>query len=107
MGYLILCIESYNDSSLSGTRQCPLGSYCHNTDTNPNSGYTSFDNFGIAMLTCAQLITLDFWEDVYSKVRLLVFFTCLTKFTSITGLLHMLTKFKSITILQAVFFTDN
>lgn len=35
---------------------------------NPNSGYTSFDNFGYAMLTCAQLITLDFWEDVYGKV---------------------------------------
>lgn len=106
MGFLIFFIESYNNPSLSGTRQCPLGSYCHNTETNPNSGYTSFDNFGIAMLTCAQLITLDFWEDVYSKVRLLVLFTSLTKFTSITGLLLMLTKFRPITI-QAVFFTEN
>ncbi|XP_063675163.1 sodium channel protein type 9 subunit alpha-like isoform X8 [Bolinopsis microptera] len=51
-----------------GTRQCPEPSKCLQTDINPNDGYTSFDNFGFAMLTCAQLITLDFWEDVYGKV---------------------------------------
>ena len=51
-----------------GTRQCPLGSTCNKTNTNPNNNYTSFDNFGMAMLTCTQLITLDFWEDVYGKV---------------------------------------
>jgi len=51
-----------------GTRQCPGPSKCLQTDYNPNDGYTSFDNFGYAMLTCAQLITLDFWEDVYGKV---------------------------------------
>ncbi|KAL5257648.1 hypothetical protein ACHWQZ_G012539 [Mnemiopsis leidyi] len=51
-----------------GTRQCPAPHACLQTDINPNDGYTSFDNFGFAMLTCAQLITLDFWEDVYGKV---------------------------------------
>lgn len=38
---------------------------------NPNGayGYTSFDNFGWAMLTCFQIFTLDYWENVYNLVR--------------------------------------
>lgn len=60
----IICAKT----SIAGTRQCPLGSTCNKTNTNPNNNYTSFDNFGMAMLTCTQLITLDFWEDVYGKV---------------------------------------
>ena len=37
-------------------------------DPNPNYGFTKFDSFGWALLTSFQLITLDFWEDVYDKV---------------------------------------
>ena len=59
---------SHSQINFRGTRQCPERSACLQTDINPNDGYTSFDNFGSAMLTCAQLITLDFWEDVYGKV---------------------------------------
>lgn len=58
----------YKKLTPRGTRQCPAPDECLQTDINPNDGYTSFDNFGYAMLTCAQLITLDFWEDVYGKV---------------------------------------
>ena len=35
---------------------------------NPNFGFTNFDNFGMACLVIFQLITADFWEDVYDKV---------------------------------------
>ena len=32
-----------------------------------NFGYTSYDNVLWSMLTVFQLVTLDFWEDVYNK----------------------------------------
>lgn len=35
---------------------------------NPNHGYTNFDNFMWSMLTTFQLITLDYWENVYNMV---------------------------------------
>lgn len=35
---------------------------------NPNHGYTNFDSFLWSMLTTFQLITLDYWEDVYNMV---------------------------------------
>eukprot|EP00045_Choanoeca_perplexa_P001967 m.22459 g.22459 ORF g.22459 m.22459 type:complete len:1360 (+) comp11254_c0_seq3:204-4283(+) len=53
----------------SSSRQCPSGFTCRrDAAPNPNYGYTSFDNFGAAILNCFQLITLDFWEDIYNKV---------------------------------------
>ena len=36
---------------------------------NPNYGYTSFDHFGWALLTSVQLVTMDYWENVYFHVR--------------------------------------
>ena len=52
---------------------CPEGYTClPNIGPNPNFGYTNFDHFGWAMLNSFQLITLDFWEDIYNKVS--VFF---------------------------------
>ena len=30
----------------------------------PNSGITNFDNFGLAMLTVFQCVTLEGWTDV-------------------------------------------
>ncbi|KAK4323895.1 hypothetical protein Pmani_005447 [Petrolisthes manimaculis] len=48
---------------------CPRGYHClPDVGDNPNFGYTNFDNFLWSMLTTFQLITLDFWEDVYNKV---------------------------------------
>ena len=41
-----------------------------NIGDNPNFGYTSFDNLLWAMLTTFQLITLDFWENVYNMVSI-------------------------------------
>ncbi|XP_050730127.1 sodium channel protein 60E-like isoform X4 [Eriocheir sinensis] len=53
----------------TGARVCPEGFSClPDVGDNPNFGYTNFDNFLWSMLTTFQLITLDFWEDVYNKV---------------------------------------
>jgi voltage-gated cation channel len=41
---------------------------CIQMGDNPNHNFTSFDNFLWSMLTTFQLITLDYWEDVYNKV---------------------------------------
>ena len=57
-----------------GCSYCPANYTClSNLGENPNFGYTNFDNFGWAMLNSFQLITLDFWEDVYNKVSDIVF----------------------------------
>ncbi len=51
---------------------CPTNYTClGDIGDNPNDGFTNFDNFGWAMLNAFQLITLDFWEDPYNKVRLI------------------------------------
>jgi len=50
-------------------RDCPSGYICLQVGENPNHGYTNFDNFLWSMLTTFQLITLDYWENVYNKVR--------------------------------------
>lgn len=36
----------------------------------PNYGITNFDNFGLAMLTVFQCITLEGWTEVLYNVRL-------------------------------------
>ncbi|VEN41812.1 unnamed protein product, partial [Callosobruchus maculatus] len=52
----------------TGARKCPPTHTCLCTGPNPNYGYTSFDNFLWSMLTTFQLITLDYWENVYNMV---------------------------------------
>ncbi|XP_060654318.1 sodium channel protein 60E isoform X1 [Drosophila nasuta] len=54
--------------NLTGARHCPLGFMCICVGENPNHGYTNFDNFMWSMLTTFQLITLDYWENVYNMV---------------------------------------
>lgn len=54
--------------NLTGARHCPLGFMCICVGDNPNHGYTNFDNFMWSMLTTFQLITLDYWENVYNMV---------------------------------------
>ncbi|KYN08599.1 Sodium channel protein 60E [Cyphomyrmex costatus] len=50
------------------SRHCNESYTCLCVGPNPNHGYTNFDNFLWSMLTTFQLITLDYWEDVYNKV---------------------------------------
>lgn len=54
--------------NLTGARHCPAGYTCLCVGENPNHGYTNFDNFMWSMLTTFQLITLDYWENVYNMV---------------------------------------
>ena len=70
-------------------RSCPHGFVCLGSiGENPNYGFTSFDNLLWAMLTTFQLITLDYWENVYNMVVAtggpihVVFFTIVVFFGS-------------------------
>ena len=55
-------------------RHCSTNHSClPDAGTNPNYGYTSFDHFGWAIMTSFQLVTLDFWENVYNNVSCLKF----------------------------------
>ncbi|XP_020294846.1 sodium channel protein 60E-like isoform X2 [Pseudomyrmex gracilis] len=54
--------------NVTGARHCNESYTCLCVGPNPNYGYTNFDNFLWSMLTTFQLITLDYWEDVYNKV---------------------------------------
>ena len=44
--------------------QCDNGTYCGTGWRGPNFGITNFDNFGLAMLTVFQCITMEGWTDV-------------------------------------------
>ena len=48
----------------SGSHDCPTGSLCSHWPEGPNFGITSFDSFGLAMLTVFQVITLEGWSGV-------------------------------------------
>ena len=51
-------------------RHCPADHVClPGLGSNPNFGYTNFDTFPWSMLTTFQLITLDYWENIYNMVR--------------------------------------
>ncbi|CAF1006440.1 unnamed protein product [Rotaria sordida] len=53
----------------SGSRKCPSGYVCwKDRGKNPDFGYTSFDSYGWAMLSCFRLMTQDFWENLYQQV---------------------------------------
>ncbi|KAH9488556.1 Sodium channel protein type 4 subunit alpha B [Bulinus truncatus] len=54
--------------NLTGSGMCPENYIClPDIGDNPRFGYLGFDHFGWALLTSFQLITLDFWEDIYNK----------------------------------------
>lgn len=59
--------------NLTGARHCPTGYTCLCVGENPNHGYTNFDNFMWSMLTTFQLITLDYWENVYNMVCIIFY----------------------------------
>lgn len=58
--------------NLTGARHCPPEWTCLCVGPNPNHGYTNFDNFLWSMLTTFQLITLDYWENVYNMVSFVI-----------------------------------
>ncbi|XP_043950491.1 voltage-dependent calcium channel type D subunit alpha-1 isoform X1 [Drosophila biarmipes] len=48
---------------------CPEGFKCYGGWDGPNSGITNFDNFGLAMLTVFQCVTLEGWTDVLYSIQ--------------------------------------
>ena len=59
-------------------RSCPSNYTCFpDVGDNPNHGYTSFDTFPWALLCTIQLVTADYWENVYEHVR--IYFSNLIK----------------------------
>ncbi|CAF1300247.1 unnamed protein product, partial [Adineta steineri] len=53
----------------SGSTKCPNGYVCwKDRGDSPDFGYTSFDNYGWAMLSCFRLMTQDYWENLYQIV---------------------------------------
>lgn len=49
---------------------CPANYTCLSVGDNPNHGYTNFDNFAWSLVTAFQLITMDFWENVFNYVSI-------------------------------------
>jgi len=80
--------------NVTGSFKCPVASdqcgsfesVCLKTGMNPNDGYTNFDDFGWSILATIQIITLDFWENIYRKIIAttgaipIVYFVCLVMF---------------------------
>ena len=52
-----------------GIFQCPNNTECREYWEGPQWGITCFDNFGQAMLTVFQCITLEGWTDMLYWVR--------------------------------------
>ncbi|KAH8273691.1 hypothetical protein KR018_008850, partial [Drosophila ironensis] len=50
-------------------RKCPDGMKCYGGWDGPNDGITNFDNFGLAMLTVFQCVTLEGWTDVLYSIQ--------------------------------------
>uniref|UniRef100_H2ZHJ8 Sodium channel protein n=1 Tax=Ciona savignyi TaxID=51511 RepID=H2ZHJ8_CIOSA len=52
-----------------GCSICPVNYVClPDVSDNPNYGHTNFDHMGYALLTSFQLLTLDYWENVYNMI---------------------------------------
>ena len=51
-----------------GYRSCPEGYHCAPLAENPNYGVTNFDNFGYAVLSLFQVVTLEGWSDIMYKI---------------------------------------
>ncbi|XP_062604353.1 sodium channel protein para-like isoform X2 [Saccostrea cucullata] len=53
----------------TGAGNCPSPFFCiKGTNSNPNSNFTHFDNFGGALLSSFRLIAQDFWENLYKLI---------------------------------------
>lgn len=50
-------------------RTCPANYTClPDAGPNPDYGYTNFDHMGWSLVMSFQLLTMDFWENIYNKV---------------------------------------
>jgi len=47
-----------------------------NAGPNPDHGYTTFDNIGWSLVMALQILTMDFWENLYDKVLSQVEYGC-------------------------------
>ncbi|KAL9953553.1 hypothetical protein ACROYT_G040985 [Oculina patagonica] len=55
------------NSSWAGS--CPVNYTCiADAGPNPDNGFTSFDHIGWALLMAFQILTMDYWENLYNKV---------------------------------------
>ena len=55
--------------SLNLFRTCPTNYTClPDAGPNPDFGYTNFDHMGWSLVMSFQLLTMDFWENIYNKV---------------------------------------
>ncbi|XP_007644469.1 sodium channel protein type 7 subunit alpha isoform X1 [Cricetulus griseus] len=65
-------LEGERDALLCGNRtdagQCPEGYVCVKEGTNPDNGFTSFDNFGWAFFALFRLMTQDYPELLYHQI---------------------------------------
>ena len=62
-----------SESNIVGSHQCDQvenKSYCDYWPAGPNSGLVGFDNFGSALLTVFQCMTLEGWTTVLYLVRI-------------------------------------
>jgi voltage-dependent calcium channel L type alpha-1D len=60
--------DGFNCTEVKDENEMPM--VCSLYWEGPNSGITNFDNFGLAMLTVFQCITLEGWTDVlYGKLK--------------------------------------
>ena len=78
---LILIILSHNTDEMVDEPSpcgkgysCEEGMICDEYWNGPNNGITNFDNFGLAMLTVFQCITMEGWTDVMYDVRSSTFY---------------------------------
>lgn len=54
-------------------RTCPVNYTClPDAGPNPDFGYTNFDHMGWSLVMSFQLLTMDFWENIYNKVDTIV-----------------------------------
>ncbi|XP_078349240.1 sodium channel protein 1 brain-like [Oculina patagonica] len=48
---------------------CPSNYTCMpNAGPNPDHGYTTFDNIGWSLVMALQILTMDYWENLYDKI---------------------------------------
>jgi len=78
MFYKLICF--FTDKRMENEHPCGEAGFqcevisknmvCKGNWVGPNNGITNFDNFGLAMLTVFQCVTLEGWTDVLYDVSI-------------------------------------
>jgi len=63
-----------DEERLSENGTSPIHLECRGGWEGPNDGITNFDNFGLAMLTVFQCVTLEGWTEMMYYVSTASFF---------------------------------